>query len=281
MLARGGLRVGRWSWRRMLRGLLACGSVVASSSSSVPALAADDAPAPEGVIAEGTRWATNYYVVQAAEAGPTVMVISGVHGDEQAGPVAADDMRSWPLVRGRLILVPRANQPALARGTRRTLDTRYPDLNRNFPVHDGDAPRGTMARALWSVLIATHPDWVVDMHEGFDFHRVNAKSVGSSVLYFPTDTNRHQASRLMRAVNRTVTLDVHRFVLLRPPVRGSFSRAASQLLGIPAMILETTKKDQPLATRVAQHHLMMAQLLGDLGMLAGTDAPTARPRSGS
>ncbi len=228
------------------------------------------------MIADGTRWATSYYVLQAPEAGPTVLVISGVHGDESAGPVALDAMRCWPIAHGRLILVPRANEPALARGTRRTPDTRFPDLNRNFPAHDGDAPRGTMARALWSVLIATRPDWVVDLHEGYDFHQKNPKSVGSSVLYYPTDTNRRQASRLMRAVNSTVTEPERHFVLLRPPVRGSFSRAASQLLGIPAMILETTKKDQPLELRVAQHHLMMTQLLVDLGMLPGTGGHAVR-----
>jgi predicted deacylase len=239
----------------------------AALAPAVPALAEPVAEA--GILAAGTRWATPYYVVDSLAEGPTVLLVAGVHGNELAGPLAAERMRGWLLVRGRLVLVPRANQPALARHTRRAPGTPFGDLNRNFPRTEADAPRGTMAQALWRTLAAVQPDWVLDLHEGFDFNRENDKSVGSSVLCIPRGESQRQGERLVRAVNATVTAPERQFTLLRWPARGSLSRAAWEQLGIPGLLLETTRRRQALELRVAQHQLMVAELLADLSMLAG------------
>lgn len=220
-------------------------------------------------LAAGTRWETPCHLLESGADGPTVLLVAGVHGDEPAGPLAAERMRSWSLFRGRLLLVPRANQPALARGTRRAPGTRFADLNRNFPRAAGDAPRGTMARALWNAVTAARPDWIVDLHEGFDFNRTNKESVGSSVLHFPKDASRRQAERLVRAVNATVDAEERQFTLLGWPARGSLARAGRDQLAISGLILETTRGSQPLELRVAQHELMVRELLSDLAMLAG------------
>ncbi len=226
-------------------------------------------PAAEaGILAGGTRWETPFYLVDSGRDGPTVALVSGVHGDEVAGPLALEGMLAWELERGRLWLVPRASQPALGRGTRHAPRSRFPDLNRNFPRAEGDEPRGTIAGALWQAIQATQPDWVLDLHEGFDFNRVNKRSVGSSVLCLSTDDSRRQAERLVRAVNATVAAPAHHFTLLGRSARGSLCRAVFDQLGIPAMILETTKKKQPLEVRVRQHQLMVRELLTDLAMLA-------------
>lgn len=196
-----------------------------------------------------------------------MLLVAGVHGNEPAGPLAAARMLDWSLSCGRLVVVPHANRPALARNTRRAPGTRFGDLNRNFPRAQGDAPRGTMARALWQAALALRPDWLIDLHEGFDFNRANDKSVGSSVLYIPVGEGRRQAERLASAVNATVAAAGLHFTLLRWPARGSLSRALWEQLGTPGLILETTRGKQPIELRVAQHELMVAQLLGDLAML--------------
>ena len=218
-------------------------------------------------VATGTRWETPVYVVEGIADGPTVMILGGVHGDERAGVGAAEEMRCFNIARGRLVIIPRTNVPALARGTRRAPKTQFSDLNRNFPRHPGDAPRGTLARALWAAIHELQPDYVIDLHEGYDFHRHNKKSVGSSVLYYPSDAGERVARRLVKAVNVTIPERERRFALLRPPVRGSLVRAAQEQLGISSLILETTKNHQPLEVRVNQHLLMTAELLDHLGML--------------
>ena len=73
---------------------------------------------PAAELAAGTKWATPYYIVEGAQPGPTVLLTGGLHGDEPAGARAAEQIRHWPITRGRLVIVPRANEPGLAAGTR-------------------------------------------------------------------------------------------------------------------------------------------------------------------
>ena len=108
------------------------------------------AHAQDGVLGRGTRWATPYYVIDSGKPGPCVAVIGGCHGNEPAGAYAADQIRRWPIVRGKLVVVPRANPPALAIFRRYSPDVKkaHRDLNRNY----GNPPRGAQAPRIWALL---------------------------------------------------------------------------------------------------------------------------------
>jgi predicted deacylase len=60
-----------------------------------------------------------------------MMVTGGIHGDEPAGYLAADEIATWAIDRGTLLVLPRANVPAIAFRTRNAPGE--PDLNRTFP----------------------------------------------------------------------------------------------------------------------------------------------------
>lgn len=232
-----------------------------------------------GVLAEGTKWQTPYYVIDSGEAGPTVMVTGGFHGNEPAGAAAAEQIRHWPIVKGKLIVVPRANVPGLEADTRylpdRPRDER--DLNRNFPGDDdesADATRGKIAGEIWRLTRKTKPDWVLDLHEGYEFNVSHKpppgkkKSVGSSVIYFQGEAMDALVARMLAAANTTVTDDDRRFVpLKRGPINTSFARATVKRLGARGMILETTHRDQPLSLRTRQHRLMVNVVLRHAGLI--------------
>lgn len=163
---------------------------------------------PSGVIAGGTPAATPYFVQDSRVAGPTVMITVGVHGNEPSGATAADQIRHWPMTRGKLIVVPRANVVGLAANERYT--TGEPDelgnLNRNFPrASSNEPPRGALAAALWDFARQQKPAWVIDLHEGADFNGMAKKSVGSSVIVFPTTEGKAVAPTMHAAVNATIT----------------------------------------------------------------------------
>jgi hypothetical protein len=42
-----------------------------------------------------------------------------------------------------------------------------------------------LAKEVWQFVAKQAPDWVFDLHEGFDFNGINPRSVGSSVIAFP------------------------------------------------------------------------------------------------
>lgn len=229
-----------------------------------------------GIITDGTPAATPYYVRDSGKAGPTVMISGGVHGDEPAGAYAAGQIRHWPITRGKLIVVPRANVVAL-KANRRLMPgepVEQANLNRNFPKAKEDGPpRGALATALWDFARQQKPTWVIDLHEGTDFNGMTNKSVGSSVIAFPTPDDKAVALAIQAAVNATITNLSHRFTLRGPPIDGSFARAAGAHLGAHAMILETTIKSQALSVRARQHRIMMHTLLKHLDMIDDSVTP--------
>lgn len=258
------------AWMRPIcKWLMACGL-----SAIAPITMA--APEPAGIIAAGTAAATPYYVHDSGKDGPSVMIVAGVHGNEPAGASAAEQIRHWPIGRGRLVVVPRANVTALAAEKRNTPgeEADLANLNRNFPSPtQGDQPRGALATALWEFARQQKPDWLLDLHEGANFNSVTNKSAGSSVIVFRTPQGKALAPVIQSAVNATITNQGHHFTVIGPPVDGSLARAAGTHLNAHSMILETTTKSQPLSLRTRQHRIMVHALLRHLDMIDGALTP--------
>lgn len=262
------------------RGILLVGvTVFLAATTAVSVLAAETRM---GLLGQGTTWETPWHVVDSGRPGPTVLVVGGMHGNEPAGFRAAEQIKHWPITRGTLVVLPRVNRLGLAAGKRWAPDHRNDrlrrDLNRNFPTRDREKPLTPLCRAVWNFVGEHEPDWVFDLHEGFDFHRRNPKSVGSSVIAFPQHSE--FAEILQQAVNEGVEPD-QRFVVLAKsgPVAGSLARACGEQLAANSFILETTFKEQPVSLRTRQHRRMVATALVRIGLVEGdcTDrlAPTA------
>jgi glutamine amidotransferase-like uncharacterized protein len=269
--------------RSLLLGILSMGLGVLSGSLVPADLVAGQLHRSSGRIAKGTTWETPYYEIRADATGPTVMIVGGVHGNEPAGAYAAEQIRHWSIGRGTLIVLPCANRPGRAANTRylpnQPMSDR--DLNRNFPSKSRPSLRGSMAAAIWELTLKVKPDWVLDLHEGYEFNvshkppKGKKRSVGTSLIYLRSEANRPLVNRLLKTVNQTITDKDRRFVPLgRGPVEGSWVRACLRELKIPGMILETTFKDQPLSLRARQHRLLVNEILDSLKMLEESQVPT-------
>ena len=225
----------------------------------------------QGVLLPGTTSETPWHIIDSGVEGPTVLITGGLHGNEPAGSRAAEQIKRWPIVRGKLVVMPRLNRLGLAANIRWSPeyrnDRKLRDLNRNFPREGKAAALTPLCQEVWSFISDQKPDWVFDLHEGFDFHRLNSESVGSSVISFPEQ--RAFAARLQAEVNKDVDAE-KAFDLLaaRGPVNGSLARACKEQLGAKAFILETTFKDQPLSLRTRQHRVMASTALLELKMIA-------------
>ncbi len=218
-------------------------------------------------LAAGTPFATRYTAIDSGRAGPTILICGGVHGNEPAGPRAARQIAGWNIQRGKLLVLARANQPALNAKQRRMpgLPKTESDLNRQFPTDQRPAARGVLATAIWDLVAREKPDYLIDLHEGFDFTRKNSKSVGSSVI--ATKAMRALARKMIEAVDKTITAAHKKFTLKNSPILGSLARSAHDHLGIPSMIVETTTKGQALAFRVRQHRILVHSLLRELAVV--------------
>jgi len=220
-----------------------------------------------GTIGEGSEWATAYYVQEGKEAGPTVLVVGGTHGDEPAGARAAQAITQWPIERGKLVVIPRANEAALKARRRLTPEGEERNLNRNFPQAAGEEAKGELAKAIWRFVAELKPDWVLDLHESRGIRQQLKTGTGSTIIQDGKRATRARAEAMLEAVNATIEEAGHKFVLLRSPVAGAIARSAADLLGSHAMILETSTAKQPIELRVRQHQVMVRRLLDDLKML--------------
>jgi len=107
------------------------------------------------------------FVFRGAQEGKTLVVVSGVHGDEYEGVRAILDVCATldpAEMTGDLIAVPVSNPPAFWAGTRTSpLDGR--DLARTFPGDPTASPTCAIANYLGKAVIA-RADFFVDLHSG-------------------------------------------------------------------------------------------------------------------
>ncbi len=233
---------------------------------------------PAGILLEGTAAATPWYEVRGPAAGPTVVIVAGAHGDEIAGPIAAEQIARWPLRRGRLRVLPRANVRALEAIRRYTPDepSALSNLNRNYPTSQRPEPRGELATAIFEWVRAAHPNWLLDLHEGRGIHATDRSSVGRTLIISHSPVAHLMATQMWRRVHTTVpNPDLPFTMVASGGVTGGLSRAAWELLNAHSMTLETAKGD-PLALRVRQHRSMVHELLQRLEMI-GPEADPTRP----
>lgn len=128
-------------------------------------------------IMEGTVYETTVHVLESAAAGPTAVVLGGMHGNETGGVEAAHIATEYDVGRGDLVIIPETNKPAVEDGTREGPNG---DLNRQFPV--GEEPTTEIARAVWGVLREHDPDYVIDMHTSKAVYRLHDVGVGQVVF---------------------------------------------------------------------------------------------------
>ncbi len=128
--------------------------------------------------------------------GPTALLFGGNHGDEFEGPVTLLNLarRLRPeQIRGRVIMVPMLNRPAIAAGTRLSPIDGV-NMNRAFPGHPGDTITGMIAHYVSSNLLPL-ADLVIDIHSG-----------GSSMHMLPSVNmhrleNQPQMERMLEAAH--------------------------------------------------------------------------------
>ncbi len=130
-------------------------------------------------IRAGTEQETTMYTIRSGKQGPTAFVVGGMHGNEESGYRAAQDVRRWDIDAGTLVVLPEANVPAIEEQRRE-----WPgemDLNRQFPI--GEPPKNALAKEIWSAITGHSPDVIIDLHSSKGIlRRKNDEGVGQNVF---------------------------------------------------------------------------------------------------
>ena len=206
----------------------------------------------EYLLAEGTEEENSVCVLRGAEEGPTVYIVAGVHGDEQAGWRAGNLLKDATLKAGTLYIVSPANRYGAQQDQRRTKEDR--DLNRNFP---GDPAGCDAERIAWSIytdVADKAPVLVLDLHEAIakedDYQALGANydALGNSLICQDLEGMGDLVLEALLA-SEEGTLCSGPLTLYGSPPTGSVNRVMTLELGIPTITVETLRAE-PLAQRV-------------------------------
>ncbi len=119
---------------------------------------------------KGSDQEVEVYRVFGREAGPTMLIFAGVHGDESGGYLTADRYVGLKLVKGNLIIVPRLNLYAILTGKRTGLSGK--DMNRKFhPSEESEENRDPDDKIVGlAKSLMDRADIILNLHQGYGFY---------------------------------------------------------------------------------------------------------------
>lgn len=108
------------------------------------------------------------YKKEAAETGPTILIIGGIQGDEPGGFNAAALLATeYTVSRGNLWVVPNLNFESIIKRSRGI----YGDLNRKFSSLDRNDPEYELIQKIKAIIQDKQIDVVLNLHDGSGFYR--------------------------------------------------------------------------------------------------------------
>lgn len=151
--------------------------------------------------------------------GPHIVLVGSAHGNEPAGDKAlrmlrdALDKKLFRLKKGKITIIPCMNPCGKKLGIRfqphQILIGHAIDLNRNFGTLIGKQGTCTVSRKIEHIL--SDADFVIDMHEGYDFNNRNPNSMGSGI--FPGN------SKLSQDIAYEIKDELNETIVTVPPIK--------------------------------------------------------------
>ncbi len=214
--------------------------------------------------ADGGDWRLPLLTITGAQAGPTLVVTAGVHGDEYEGieAIARLYQQLEPTqLRGTLVLVPVCNMAAYE-AVQRSSPVDGLNLARTFP---GDAS-GTITQRIADWLteaLLRHADFYIDLHSGGV-----AYDIPTLIGYIHDAGELGQRSRAAAAAFGAPVLWGH--PLPMPPGR---TISAATDLGVPSLYSEAPGGGYARPADVATFAQGVINVMCHLGIMAGDPEP--------
>ena len=213
------------------------------------------------------------FTIDSMKSGPTILLIGSVHGNEPAGSVALKtfmrSLKTDSLTSGKLFVIPCPNKLGIIFNTRwllHRLNNR--DLNRNFPRNNREIAEDPISKKIMEYV--TQSDLVIDFHEGWGFHKMNAESMGSGIYPGKTKFSIILSNELLNHVNKHITDPLKQFSIeynKHPDIKSLKNYV--NFLGKDYILIETSGQDniQPLDVRVQQDLQIINYSLKKIGIL--------------
>jgi hypothetical protein len=161
------------------------------------------APAQAEVVTffAGTQYAVDVHFLRGEKPGPTIMIQGGIQGDEYCGYLTAQLLAQAKVLKGNLIVLPRANPPSIHERLRQI----NVDLNRRFGEKDDEYYEDSLARLIR--FLVDQSQGLIHLHEGSGFYNPvklddlhGPKRYGQSIIIDTTTYKNLHLEQTARAV---------------------------------------------------------------------------------
>lgn len=205
------------------------------------------------------------YLIDSGIPGPNLLVIAGTHGNEPSGRVTVEKWLTeynediTKKIKGKIYVIPRANKSGSQLCVRYMFhNLMHPDLNRNYT----DFGKEPVSQMIISLIKNKKIDFILDFHEGWGFHKVNQKSIGST-LSATTPFSEELACEIISLLNTEIEDENKHFVLNKKTDDLLTLRNYAKRHGIDYLLVETTGQNniQPLSVRNQQSKKILDHVL--------------------
>lgn len=186
-------------------------------------------------LLEGDKYETEVTVIKSPNAGPSVYVIAGIHGDEEAAWQAGKLLKRVTVKSGTLYVIAPANKYGAVSHSRYIGKT---DPNRVWP---GDPDGNNAERVAYSIFNDVKdkdPDFVFDLHEARVIS-ADRDFLGSSLIYSSLDVFPDDLFMDIMDDSQTGKICNHKLNSYSPGPAGSINRTMTEKLGKPTFTVET------------------------------------------
>ena len=213
-------------------------------------------------ILPGDECENTVTVIKGETDGPTVYVIAGIHGDEEAAWQAGKLLRQISIKAGTLYVI---HAPILATAKAHVRKIEGKDPNRVWPGDPDGTAAERVAYALFNDVKEKNPDFVLDLHEA-RIVRNDGDCLGSSIIY--TDLDLFPGDLFFDFMSDTEAGLVcsHKFHSDSPSPDGSLNYTISTELKIPTMTVETFRGYQ-MDNRISDQLAVVEYVLQYYGMV--------------
>ena len=201
--------------------------------------------------------------------GKTIFILGSVHGNEPSGTKACyrliDYLKGKPL-KNKVIIMPMPNPIGYYLDSRYQLKPFNRDLNRNF----SDEGKDRISKIILEYVRTS--DFIVDLHEGYEYHKRYPKSMGSSIIPNKSKVALKISNSIVHKVNKTIQDEDKKFV-----VSDFYDKEDCYLPDSLACYCNKNKKNyisiettglhgnqQPIKIRVNQHYLLLKEIINNL-----------------
>lgn len=205
--------------------------------------------------------------------GVNIFILGSVHGNEPAGTescyklIEMLESKKLNLKSGSITILPMPNPLGFFIGSRHQLKPFNSDINRNFLGNGLDR----ISNIILSYVKKS--DFIIDVHEGWGFNRINPNSIGSTLAYTQFDRAKNVCKEMLKEVNKTIKNNNYKFNILKKKKNKCTPKGSlgcyCQKNNIDYILIETTGQNdkQKLEIRVGQDIIFLKTGLKELKII--------------